>query len=88
MEQCVCYCFLQKQSVRMSTLRKKSNEKIGPLNPPQFDIFRVMVRYKPKGEFDMFDEYSDRQVAENLAKELVASRRVIKSEVIRPARRA
>jgi hypothetical protein len=58
--------------------------KIGPLNPPQFDVFRVMVRYKPKGEFEMFDEYSDRQVAEDLAKELVASRRVIKSEVIRP----
>src|SRR5262245_51944739 len=57
---------------------------IGTLNPPQFDVIRAMVCYKPKGEFEMFDEYSDRQVAEDLAKELVASRRVIKSEVIRP----
>src|SRR5262245_31124083 len=58
--------------------------KIDPLNSPHPDFFRVMVRYKPKGEFEMFDEYPDRQVAEDLAKALVASRRVIKSEVIRP----
>jgi hypothetical protein len=57
---------------------------INLLNPPQLDVFRVMVRYKPKGEFEIFDECSDRQAAEDLAKELVASRRVIESEVIRP----
>jgi hypothetical protein len=45
--------------------------------------FRVMARYKHNNEFEIFDEYTDRYTAEDVAKDLVTSGHAVEAEVIR-----
>jgi hypothetical protein len=53
-------------------------------NPTQPDgPFRVMVRYKRNNEFEIFDEYTDRYTAEDVAKDLVTGGHAVEAEVIR-----
>jgi hypothetical protein len=57
---------------------------INALNPAQPDgPFRVMVRYKRNNKFEIFDEYTDRYTAEDVAKDLVTGGHAVEAEVIR-----
>jgi hypothetical protein len=57
---------------------------INALNPTQPDgPFRVMIRYKRNNEFEIFDEYTDRYTAEDVAKDLVTGGHAVEAEVIR-----
>ena len=57
---------------------------INALKPTQPDgPFRVMARYKHNDEFEIFDEYTDRYTAEDVAKDLVTRGQAVEAEVIR-----